>query len=63
MNIGSAASVNLGIELGRQWVYDGTDEASAAACQPMWVPTDDVSNLYFYSADADAIVDILYLKG
>ena len=63
MNIGVAASANLGVELGRQWVYDGETEASASACQPIWIPTDDVSNLYFYSADADAIVDILYLEG
>lgn len=63
MNIGAAATANLGVELGRQHLNDGTDEYGAAACQPMFVPTDDVSNLYFYSADADAIVDILYLVG
>jgi hypothetical protein len=63
MNIGAAATANLGVELGRQWVYDGTDEASAAACQPLFVPVDDVSDLYFYSTDADAIVDILWLGG
>jgi len=60
MNIGVAASASVGIELGRQHINDGTDEYGAAACQPLWVPTDDVSNLYFYSADADAVVDILY---
>jgi hypothetical protein len=62
MNIGAAATADLGIDLGRQVVYDGTDEASAAACQPMWVPVSDVSDLYFFSADADANVDILYFK-
>ena len=61
MNIGIAASANLGVELGRQWVYDGETEASASACQPLWVPVDNVNLLYFYSADADAIVDITYL--
>jgi len=63
MNIGVAASANLGVELGRQHINDGTDEYGAAACQPLWVPVDDVSSLYFYSADADAIVDIMYLVG
>jgi hypothetical protein len=63
MNIGAAATANLGVELGRQWVYDGTDEASASACQPLWIPIDDVSALYFYSSDSDAIVHITYLLG
>jgi hypothetical protein len=63
MNLGVAASASLGIELGRQHINDGTDEYGAAACQPMFVATDDVANLYFYSADADAVVDILYLQG
>lgn len=63
MNIAAAASANLGVELGRQSNYDGTDEASAAGCQPLWVPVSDVNLLYFYSSDADAVVDITYLGG
>lgn len=63
MNIGAAASANLGVELGRPHINDGTDEYGAGSCQPLWIPTDDVSNLYFYSADADAIIDVLYLEG
>lgn len=63
VNIGSVASANLGVELGRQIYYDGTDEAAAGACQPLWIPIDDVSKLYFYSADADAEVQITYLSG
>ena len=58
MNIDVAASADLGLELGKQ--IDGN---SVAACQPLWVPIDDVASLYFYSADADAVVDILYFKG
>lgn len=58
MSWGTDATANLGIELGRP--FDGTDEG--AACQPMFVPIDDVANLYFFSTDTDAIVDILYLK-
>ena len=63
MNIGAAASAILGIEIGRPHINDGIDEYGAGSCQPMWVPTDDVSNLYFYSADADAKIDILYFVG
>jgi hypothetical protein len=62
MNIGAAASANLGVELGRQHINDGTDEYGASACQPLYVPIDDVSDLYFYSSDADAVVDITYFK-
>jgi len=58
MNIDTAASADLGIELGKQ--IDGN---AVAACQPLWVPIDDVSSLYFYSEDADAVVDILYFVG
>jgi len=53
----------LGIELGRPMVYDGADEASAATCQPLWVPIDDVAELFFYSSDADAVIDVLYFVG
>jgi hypothetical protein len=59
MNIVAAASANLGVELGQQ----NTDSNQASACQPLFVPIDDLSKLYFYSADADAIVDITYLVG
>ena len=58
MNIDAAASADVGIELGKQ-ATGNTD----AACQGLWVPIDDVASLYFYSADADAVVDILYFKG
>ena len=62
-NIDTAASATVGIDLGRPYVYDGTTEASAATCQPLWIPIDDVASLYFYSAHATAVVDIVYLKG
>lgn len=63
MNIDVLASADVGIELGRQHINDGADEYGASACQPLWVPIDDVASLYFYSADADAVVDILYFTG
>jgi len=63
MNIGAAASANLGVELGRPHINDGTDEYGSGSCQPLWVPISDVAELYFYSADADAIVDITYFVG
>jgi len=59
MNIDAAASATLGIDLQRQYVSGTT---AGGASTPLWVPVDDVSKLYFYSEDADAIVDILYLK-
>ena len=58
MNIDVAASALLGIELGKQLNGNTT-----SACQPLWVPIDDVASLYFYSADATAVVDILYFVG
>ncbi len=61
MNIGAAASASLGVDLARPHINDGTDEYGAAAAQPLWVPIDDVSKLYFYSGQADAVVDITYL--
>ncbi len=61
MNINAAASATLGVDIARPQIFDGTTEASAAAAQPMWIPIDDASKLYFYSADADAIIDITYL--
>ena len=60
MNIGVAASANLGVELARQYV-SGTTAGGAA--QPLFVPISDLNNLYFYSADDNAIVDITYFKG
>ena len=63
MNIGAAASATLGVDLQRQHINDGTDEYGASASIPLWVPIADVSELYFYSADADAIIDITYLLG
>lgn len=63
MNIGASADANTGIELGRPVVYDGTNEASAAAAQPLFVPVDDVALLYFYSTYSTAVVDITYLTG
>ena len=61
MNIDAAASATLGVDLQRPHINDGTDEYGAAAAQPLWVPIDDVAKLYFYSADANAILDITYL--
>ena len=63
MNIDLAAGAALGVDLARPHINDGTDEYGAAAAHPFFVPIDDVSKLYFYSADANAIIDILYLKG
>lgn len=60
MNIGAVASANLGVELARQYV-SGTTAGGAA--QPLFVPISDIANLYFYSADSNAIVDITYFKG
>lgn len=63
MNIDAAASATLGIDLQRQHINDGTNEYGASASIPLWVPIDDLSKLYFYSADANAIIDITYLLG
>lgn len=57
MNIGAAASATLGVELAH------ADTNTLKIAQPLWVPVSDVSLLYFYSSDADAIVDITYLAG
>lgn len=56
MAIGAAASADNGIGLG----YTGED---AQSLQPLWVPIDDVSKLYFYSEDQDAKVNIQYYAG
>jgi hypothetical protein len=61
MNISAAASASLGVDLQRPHINDGTDEYGAAAAQPLWVPISDLSELYFYSAQATAVVDITYL--
>ena len=58
MNIGAAADDDIGIDLGRPYISGTT---ASGACQPMWVPIDDVSSLYFYSGDTTADIDILYL--
>jgi hypothetical protein len=53
INIGTAASATLGIELSDADIGHG----------PLFIPIDDVAKLYFYSADAVAVIDILYLRG
>lgn len=58
MNIGAAADDDTGIDLGRPYISGTT---ASGACQPMWVPIDDVAKLYFYSGDTTADIDILYL--
>jgi len=52
VNIGAAASAILGVTF---------DEAATGA-NPMWIPIDDVSKLYFYSAGATDTIDIMYIK-
>jgi len=52
MNIGAAATDELGVEL-------GDPEAGA---QPLWVPVSDVAQTYFYGTEGN-IVDIIYLVG
>jgi hypothetical protein len=63
MNIDIAASDILGIDLGRPHISDGTNEYGSGAAQPLFVPIDDVSKLYFYSGHGTAVIDILYLQG
>ena len=60
MNIGIAASATLGVDLGRAFISGTT---ASGAVQPLWIPISDVAQLYFYSADANAIIDITYLVG
>lgn len=55
VNINSAASATVGIDL--------PFSAAGVAYAPTFIPVDDVSNLYFYSSQADAVVDILFLRG
>lgn len=62
MNIGIAASASLGVTLGRSFKDITATKAVMSSVNPLWVPIDDVSKLYFYSADDDAIIDITYLK-
>ena len=59
MNIDVAASDTVGMDLGRALNQDG----EGAGVQPLWVPIDDVASLHFYSADDNAIIDIIYLLG
>lgn len=61
MNIDAAASATLGVDLARTHVNLVADSYAVGAAQPLWVNIDDVAKLYFYSADANAIIDITYL--
>jgi hypothetical protein len=49
-NIGAAASATLGVEI-------------AEGVTALWIPIDDVAQLYFYTGGATDVVDITYLKG
>ena len=49
-NIGAAASATLGVE-----IAEGTTA--------LWIPIDDVAQLYFYSGGATDVIDITYFKG
>lgn len=60
MNIDAAASANLGVELARSHINTANNLYGVATAPPLWVPIDDVNKIFFYSADTDAIVDILY---
>lgn len=60
MAIGEAADDDTGIDLGRPFISGTT---ASGACQPLWVPISDVAQLYFYSGDTTADIDILYLVG
>ena len=51
VNIGAAASATLGI----------TFDEAATGQTPLWIPIDDVSKLYFYSAGATDAIDIMYI--
>ena len=51
--VGEAASATVGIDL--------PFVSATVAEQPFFLPIDDVSKLYFYSSDTDAVVDILYV--
>lgn len=51
MNIGAAATANLGIELSEATEGSG----------PLWVPIDDVAELYFYAANDSDVIHITYL--
>ena len=59
VNLGAAASATVGIDLG----FPQTGNGTTGACLPLWLPVDDVAELYFYSSDGDAVVDILYFTG
>lgn len=53
MNIGAAASADLGIEI----------PESIGSGSPFFVPISDVSQLYFYSATDGDDIDITYFVG
>ena len=53
MNIGAAATGDLGIEL----------PESTGSGSPFWVPISDVSQLYFYGTNNGDDVDITYFVG
>lgn len=53
--IGAAASATVGIDL----AYT----SATVQTEPLFLPVDDVANLYFFSTDADAVVDVLYMRG
>lgn len=50
VNVGAAASQTLGITL-----------CPADVSQPLMIPVDDVAKLYFWSAGASDIVDIMWV--
>lgn len=62
MNIDLAASASLGMDLARPHIDETAGQFNSSTAQPLWVDIDDVSKLYFYSADVNAIIDIVYLK-
>ena len=55
VNIGAAASATAGIDL--------PFTSATVQTVPTFIPVDDVSNLYFFSTDATADIDILYIRG
>ena len=55
VNVGAAASATVGIDL----AYT----SATVQTVPLFLPVEDLSNLYFFSTDADAVVDLLYWRG
>jgi len=58
MSIGTPATAELGVALGRV----ECDFAVIEGALPLWVPVSDVSQLYFYGTEGRSI-DITYLLG